>query len=75
MILVDAVLPFHPDPLHIEDTKEQGEEQVCGLSPSSINAIAHPCFGIDLRQILLVRVSVINHFFPAGICDSSSKQC
>ena len=44
MILVDAVLPFHPAPLHIEDTKEQEEEQVCALSPSRINAIAHPCF-------------------------------
>ena len=46
MILVDAVLPFHPAPLHIEDTKEQEEEQVCGLSTSSINAIARPCFNL-----------------------------
>merc|ERR1719410_934147 len=38
VILVDAVLPFHPAPLHIEDTKEQEEEQQASVTVATSTA-------------------------------------
>merc|ERR1712200_357701 len=38
VILVDAVLPFHPAPLHIEDTKEQEEEQQASVTVAASRA-------------------------------------